>query len=203
MEIIAEKEKTNIEKLKGYISEIDSHSFPQKPLSIEVDEKNTIKEEAAHIYEKDEAGNIVKHYYMINKDLDNKQDSDYSLFGIAIHEVRHRAQLEILDQKDLFKKANLKLLDKIDYKPLKELREKNNKEISEQVIDIIKKIENKKGKKLSSNDYDAVVVEAISRLLYRHETPTYKTTKILIKKTPQEIVEGLNIISKKHKWLNL
>ena len=189
------KGQSKVEILKGYISEIDSHSFPEKPLCIRVDEKNTINAEAAHHYEKDEAGNIIEHYYIINKGINNKDDNNNSLFGIAIHEVRHRAQLEVLDQKDRFKKENLNLLDNIDYKPLKELKEKNDKDISEQMIDIIEKNEIKKEQKLSPNDYDAVVVATISRLLNRNKIPSSKITKILIKKTPQEIRDALSNLS--------
>jgi len=184
------REKSNVEKIIENLEELDSTIFPEKPLLIKQGE--IMEAEAVHHFDKDEQGNLINHYYGIKKGLDEQDET--SLFGIASHEVRHRAQHQKLNE--IFTEKNLHLLDEIEYEPLKKYSQENKKEVSKLVKDIIQEIEDEKGRKLSGNDYDAVVVEALAKFLKRDGIPTSKIALFLIAKEPREIKKGFEMIQK-------
>ncbi len=186
VELTGEK---NSEKLTLFISELDKNIFPDNTLQIK--QLSSINAEASHNYEKDKDNNITEHYYAINQNINElKNENELSLFGIASHEVRHRVQLQILSESELFTKEKLAIVDTIDYKPFKELEDKKKKKLSEQLEDIVEDIENEKGQELSKNDYDAVIVATISRFLKYNEIPIHKIAKI-INKNPNQIKQEL------------
>ncbi len=188
---LEKNERNNLERLNENLRELDQILFPEKPLPIKQNE--FMKVPAMHHFDKDSQGNLTNHYYATRNYLLD-EENEIALFGIASHEVRHRVQHEKLNE--IFTEKNLDLVDKIEYEPLKKYSQESNMEISKSIKNIIQNIEDEKGKKLSRNDYDAVVVETLARFLRREGLSTSEIALFLISKEPRQIKEGFKMIKK-------
>jgi len=181
-----EKEKIKIienlenpsEKLKECLKLLNNYVFPVSPIDIEIKELDIESKygdklvPAYHFFEKDKDDKMIDEKFIVNKKLDqNKDNYNFEhVLKVAIHEIRHRVQHTF--PIGLFDKKNIE--DHIkDYK----------KEFNLLISYFPKNI--------SSNDFDACLIEEISAGLFKKGISLFEISE-MISKDQESILKYLS-----------
>jgi len=184
------------DKIAYILKTLDKISFPKSPLpikkvdNIESKYKNSKNSQASYNFDKNEDGEIINESYQINKNLEeNRKNNKEELIGIAIHEVRHRFQHE-KENLELFTPKNLKRFQKNSL-TLKLFKEKTGETFKHF-------IEREHSSYLSKNDFDAIVVENLSRGLI-YEGISLSKIQSIVSKDAEEIIKRTDTLLKENK----
>lgn len=149
-----ENTKSLEEKVLFFLNLNDSTVFPNNILPVKYLDPCT-KHVMEHHYNINEKGEVINHYYGINKEKLNQENSaDNKLLEKTLHEVRHRVQLE--------KNINLFSKEDIESYPIW-LQEK---------IKILPK-------EINGNEYDTKVTEYILMYLFNKGLSVEEVSKLL------------------------
>ncbi len=173
------------EKLRRVLEFIDKIIFRENTLPIKIvkEIKSKYKKKiplAQHYFDEGKEGEILNEHYQVNERINKEKVNFNKIIKIAIHEVRHRVQHTL--RIELFTKDNYKKF-KEKYPPLKSLI----KELPEN---------------LSPNDFDACIVEKLSSFLIKNKVPLSEISKNIIPKNANEILENIEILTKRKKLTN-
>jgi hypothetical protein len=180
-----EKLKDFSEKLKRILELVDKNVFPENPLSVKIVREIKSKYEnripaASHYFDEGKKGEMLNEHYCVNKEIDKKDYELNDLIEVAIHEVRHRVQ-HTFSSVELFARDNFK--------------EFENK------YPVLKLLEERLPKNLSSNDFDACIVENLSSFLRKNGVSLSEISESIISKNPKEIFENIEILARKKKFI--
>lgn len=133
----------------------------------------------------------------MNKSLDKKESNQTALLGQAVHEVRHRLQHD--KELQLFNRENIDELQDSS-QVLKTFREETDQSVKEK----IEELHENEGKELSPNDFDAVVVEDLTKgLLERCENvSSSEIIKELVGEDAEKVIKKIDEIIKENKERN-